>query len=498
MVYNNMILFKITEPTVAEIYNYQDILPELRKQLTYKDLTATYALNKHKTKDWLKRKDPVFFEEETSRLQQEIYKNLFFQKNGKLCTYPGVLPYLTIPYKVENLVEYPKLKAMPWAKPIPFEPYFYQNQSMEELLNIKHGHVSLPTGAGKTLILMMLARNSGLRTVISTPSQSIFSELLEQFEKHLGKGRVGAYGDGKKDLKKNITIAINKSLSMVKEGSEAWEFFSNKQMLLIDESHQMAAEELSRTAYGVLKDIPYRMFLSGTQVRSDGKQILLNSIIGPCVLEMSIKEAMDKKFLCPLKFKIIKTYTPSKKYITDPVECKREHFLRNPNISDLVAKLANANWNVKSESTLILVEELSQISSLVSKISVPFTYVHSASKKESEANGINKVDVQDEIERFNNGEVKVLIGTKCIFTGVNFYPTHNSINWAGGSSEVVTKQGVMGRSTRKLENSPYKDKHKAKPFTTVFDFDVTNNTILNKQLQKRIQFYEETGETVVY
>lgn len=493
-----MIKFKIISPTIAEIYNYQQNIEALREELSYKNLSAMFIYNKHKAKDWLRHRDPEAFQEEERRLKSEIFQSLLFNKNGKLCTYPGIIPYLNIPHSVENLIEYPVFTPIPWTKPLPFEPYHYQEDSMDSLLAIKHGHVSLPTGAGKSALLIMLARNAGLRVVISTPSQSIFSELIEQFEVHLGKDRVGGYGDGKKDLKKPITIAINKSLSMIKEGTSAWDFFSDKQMLLVDESHQMAAEELSRTAYGVLSDVPYRLLVSGTQVRQDGKQKLLNSIIGPCVYEMSIKDAIAKKYLCPLKFKIITTISPSTKSVYDPIECRRLHFLRNPNIADLVARLCNANWNIKKESTLVLVEELSQISALASMIKVPFTYVHSAAKKEAEVYGINKVNAQDEIERFNNGEVRVLVGTKCIATGVNFYPTHNVINFTGGSSEVVVKQGAMGRSTRKLENSKYKDFHKPKPFTMIYDFHIQGQQLLEKQLKKRISFYEETGETVVY
>jgi len=381
---------------------------------------------------------------------------------------------------------------------LPFEPYPYQQQAMEKLMAIKHGHVSLPTGAGKSLILLMIARNAGLRIVISTPSQAIFSELLDLFQKHLGSNKVGAYGDGKKDLKAPITIAINRSLSMLKQDTKAWDFFADKQMLLIDESHQIAAEELDRTVNDVLKDIPYRFFVSGTQVRGDGKQVLLNSIIGPCVLEMSLKEGIDQGYLCPLRFKILKTFSPSTVNIKDPIECKREHFLRNPNIAELAAKIANASWSVKQESTLILVEELEQIAMLKKRINVPMAYVHSGSKKDAAVWGLEAVDAQEAIEKFNLGEVKVLIGTKSIVTGVNMYPTHNTINWIGSASEVTTKQGCMGRSTRKLEISRYKGVHKPKPYSLIYDFDVQGQIILKKQLEKRIEFYEETGETVVY
>lgn len=491
--------FIVKSPTLAEINATDEEIRWLTKELSYKNMSAHYEHQKHLQRHWLERRDPEGFQAESERLKNEVNKTLIFYIDGKPHTYPGIIPYIEREYSVSNYtVSYPQFKPIPWAKPLPFEPYFYQQESMEKLMAVKHGHISLPTGAGKSLVLLMIARNAGLRTVISTPSQSIFSELLDLFEKHLGKGKVGAYGDGKKNLKAPITIAINRSLSMLKEGTEAWDFFANKQLMAVDESHQVAANELEKTANGVLKDIPYRMFVSGTQVRGDGKQILLNSIIGPCVKEMSLIDGIQQGFLCPLKFKILKTFSPSTVNIKDPIECKREHFLRNPNIAELAAKIANASWNVKQESTLILVEELEQIAMLKRLITVPMTYVHSGSKKEAEVWGLKQVDAQEEIERFNLGEVKVLIGSRAIAVGVNLYPVHNTINFVGGASEVTTKQGCMGRSTRKLENSRYRGVHKPKPFTTIFDFDVQGQPILKNHLKKRIEFYEEAGEDVVY
>src|SRR5690606_8770602 len=145
------------------------------------------------------------------------------------------------------------------------------------------------------------------------------------------------YGDGKKDIKKLITIAIGKSLTMLKEGSEAQSFFKAKQLMLVDESHSFAAQELEKVCHGVLKQVPYRMFVSATQTRNDGTEKLLYSIIGKQVFEMSLKEAIDGQYLCPLKFFIVSTFSTSTRYITDSIACKREHFLYNTNVADYAA-----------------------------------------------------------------------------------------------------------------------------------------------------------------
>jgi ERCC4-related helicase len=144
------------------------------------------------------------------------------------------------------------------------------------------------------------------------------------------------------------------------------------------------------------------------------------------------------------------------------------------------------------------VEELEQIKMLVDRMKVPFEYVHSASKADAAKFGLETRKVDDTVESFNRGEVRVLIGTSCIATGTNLYPTHNTVNWVGGGSEVRTKQGAVGRSVRKLEKSEYKKFHKAKPCAKIYDFRITNVPLMERHLQKRLAMYRETTDDIKY
>lgn len=488
---------EIVSPTKAYVNGTSEEISSLSSQMSYRNSAKYFLLNQHLHKTWMKDRDPDLWEIQKKDLEAQVYVNLLYKDGGGYWIRPGYIPYIKkLDVTVRNNIKYPLAKPMSWKTPLEFTPYDYQQQSLERLLEIKHGCVSLATGLGKSLILLMLTQRLGLDTVVVTPSQSIFSELLKLFQTHLGEKNVGAFGDGKKCLKKKITVTIAKSLTMLQEGTPAYDFFKNKKVFVADESHQIACETLEKVSNGVLADIPYRFSLSATQTRGDGSIKLLQSLIGEEVVNMGIEEGINKGYLCPLKFKILDVESPSKKIVRDPIENKRLHFLRNENIAKLAAQIANAKWETRQESTLILVEELGQIAMLASKLTVPFTYVHSGSKKDAAVHGLKQVDAQEEIERFNTGEVKVLIGTRSISCGVNFYPNHNTINFAGGSSEITTFQGSMGRSTRKLENSKYKHLHKPKLFCTVFDFNVLGQSILEKQLEKRIKFYEETGEIV--
>jgi hypothetical protein len=56
----------------------------------------------------------------------------------------------------------------------------------------------------------------------------------------------------------------------------------------------------------------------------------------------------------------------------------------------------------------------------------------------------------------------------------------------------------MGRSTRRLEISKFKDLHVPKPFCMIYDFRVSNIPLLDKQLIKRCEFYQEAGGEIKY
>jgi len=490
----------IKNPIKAVIkYLSSEEVQKLTKSLSYTNTSVSFQLSKLYKNRWMKQKDPIGWQEKVDELTKKS-KGCLLEHDGRdYWIRPGSIPhvhkYIT---SVSNEIEYPEFTPLRWKTPPDFEPFGYQSESVRLLMSEKHGNVSLPTGCGKSFILLLLAQKMGLDTVVITPSQSIFTELLSEFQLRLGTKLVGGYGDGYKDINNKITIAIGKSLTMLKEGTKEYEFFRKKKVILVDESHTFAAEQLNDVCHGVLSETPYRMFVSATQTRNDGTEKLLSSIIGNNVLDMSLGDAIAQGYLCPLKFTVMATTSPINKVVRDPTMCKRTHFLYNRNIAEIIAKIANGSWEHRQQSTLVLVEELEQIEMLQKLLKVPFAYVHSADKKKAKEFNLEKVNLQESVRKFNTGEVKVLIGTKAIATGTNLYPVHNTCNWMGGSSEIVTKQGPMGRSTRRLEISKYKDFHTPKPYAMIYDFRVKGEDLLDKQLVKRCKFYQESNGDIKY
>ncbi len=501
ILYVYMLKIRTITATKCLIENSSDEeLEMIRRELTYTDTGVQFNLSALKKNRWLRQNKPHTYEVRLKELESQLTTCMlkFDQDTGKYSFSPGFLPYLAnkCDFTVVSGVKYPEPRKMAWRKVLPFDLYKYQQESVERLIEAKHGSVELCTGAGKTSVILTLAREIGGNFAIVTPSKSIFLEILEKFEHHFGKNNVGAYGNGKKVLGKKFTVCISKSLTTIKEDSDAYEFFSNITAFASDESHLNAASTLEKVFHGVLGKVPYRFFLSGTQVRGDGKDKLLKSIIGGKVHELSTKDAIEGGFICPVKFVVFETTSNDSKNYKDPLKSKRKHFLYNNNIATITAKLANSAWNQAQESTLILVEELCQIQMLAAMLTVPFGYAHSASKAKAAEFGLTVTKPHESVEAFNKGEIKVLIGTSCISTGTNMYSNHNTVNWVGGSSEVKTKQGAIGRSVRLLEKSEYKNYHKKKPYCRICDFKISNVDLMEKHLQKRLNMYKETTENI--
>lgn len=491
----------ITSPSIAYVYADDEELKLLRKKLTYTNTSVQHLIKRHHNNYLWKSRNLNSWQAHLDGLQQDLKKCLVFEDETGISIRPGSIPYLdptVFNLQIVNQIQYPALKKTPWKNPIPFKFHLEQDISWQNFIQERHANVSLCTGFGKSAILLMISHQMGLRTTIVVPSKSIFEELVEAFEFHFGKKYIGTFGAGKKKLDKKITIAIGDSLANIVPGTEEYDFFSNQDVLLVDESHEFAAESLEAVCHGVLANIPYRFFASATQMRNDGSGPLLQSIIGKTVCTLTTAEAVKKGYICPHDFRIVSLESSNPAFDqSDPLAQKRAHFLDNVNIASFSAKLANA-MAAQGKGTLILVEELSQISLISSMLKVPFAVAHSEKRKERlEELKLTKVDNKESVKSFNKGEVKVLIGTSCIATGTNIFPCHNVVNWRGGSSPIRTKQGAVGRAVRHGRSNPWASKCAPKEKATIYDFNILDNYTMTRHLEARIECYLESGEDLI-
>ena len=458
-------------------------LETIRQNFSYRDLSNQYKYTAAKNNKFMWKKQPYEWAKYVNDLKASIYQNLLIEKNGNFFVYSGlkeklfdVLKFYSIKFEYTNNLYYPGFSPIPYL--LHYTPYClhpYQETAIEMLLSNPHSSIELPTGSGKQFVIQNLIKKSGLSTLIVVPFKSIAYQFINGMKEAFGEKYIGLYGDNKKEFKKKIVIGIADSISSLKESSEAYKFLNKKECIIIDESHLVGAPTVASISTGIAKNIPYRWSVSATQLRIDGKNLLLEGIIGKIIYKQTFRELVECGFLSDLHFIIYNVLSSSNFVSENPSNMMRNHHLYNNSIIQIAAKIANIKYS-ENESTLILIDEIKQEEILKNYLTVPYEFAQSDS------------NVSEKIENFNNKKTLVLIGTKAITTGANTRPTDNIILLISGKSIIKYKQ-ALGRGTR-----IYPGKKKC----TVFDFNICNINLCKKHFENRLSLYKELSSHIKF
>ena len=375
---------------------------------------------------------------------------------------------------------------VPWVK-IPFSLRDYQQKALDALCPLDgsrmHGAVAVGTGLGKSLIIASVVKRIGLRAIVVVPTLSIANQMLDDFISWFGKGRVGQFFDSKHQSDKLIVIAVAKSLMNIEKGTEEWNNIYNRDVVLCDESHTCPPDSLASVMFGLLENIPYRYFFSGTQFRNDGLGLLLQGITNDVVFEMSVAEGIKQGYLAPLKFFQYRVASDSDLRCDDAIKMNKVHVHQNDNIYKHAAILINRAVQEKSRRVLVLVDGIGQYQRLLDGgLKVPSMFAHGGvtpkNRKEVPKDHW-KSDPMQLVKDFDAGKFPVLVGTSCIGMGTDTKSADLVINIVGMTSEIEVSQGV-GRGTRLFPG---------KKDCIYVDYDVYNIERIHRHAEKRIEIF---------
>lgn len=467
-------ILTIETPTKMRIdFDNPEEFDSAKKALTYTNTSVAYQIKMTKEsafkygQDWAANK--------VAQLESKLRETILFADEIGYYTRPGLLKFLQKRFNctVESKVLYPEFKLLPWHTMPEHEPHKAQSEAVERLLSTPHAHIEFATGTGKSFIVELLIKNTGLPTVVSTPSTTIARQMYEECQMLFGKNKVGLFGDTKRELGKHILIAVGKSLAMVEDPEEITQF-KKYQVLISDESHTLPAEQFERFCNGLLAHCPYRWFVSGTQERSDGTDLKLLSLIGPQVHAYSIQQAIEDEVLAKLSFLVFNINSHVFFDSNNLVRMNQEHIYKNERIAQIISDLAYQAV-MADMPVLILIDEHIQEEILSKYMKVNHVYAKGKTK--------NTKICKD----FNDGKIMCVVGNSAVSTGTNFKPVRLTINWQAGKSAVKVKQGPIGRSTRT-------DKRTGKKDCKVVDFRINNVKVLRNHANTRIGYYKEIGE----
>lgn len=430
----------------------------LEPLLTYRDKSVDFELQRLRNSVYLRDKlGPQGYAERVEELKAQRKPCLLFEDAEGLWTYSGFAAMLE-----QKLGEPKALREFPLPAPRPLalhgplaarDPRPYQLEGNQALLGAVHGAVEEGTGLGKSFQALLLVAHHGLKTVVMAPSKNIAEQLHEDFVSAFGKGKVGLFGDGKHEYGKLITVAIAASLTRLEPGSPAWEVLSTAQVFIADESHLTPAKTLQKVCFGLLAGAPYRYFFSGTQLRGDGADLLLQGITGKVVFGMSVRQGVDQGWLARPFFRMVQVGSDKKYYNRDAERMTRVHLYYNQDVIRAAAALANKSVSFLGHQVLILVQELEQFQVLLPWLKHSVRFAHGPVAKADlkyVPEAYQKCDVKALVKAFNAREFPILVGTSCISTGTDIQSAEHVIWLRGGKSEVELRQGV-GRGTRKVD-----------------------------------------------
>jgi superfamily II DNA or RNA helicase len=430
------------------------------------------------------------FLEALEELKKNRIKTLLFEDDSGYWTYSGLISKIKKEFRISligNKVTYPATQPLPWSNKPEFTLYPFQTEALKAMTDASQNGspvaIEVGTGGGKSAIILYLCKHFGLKTVVAAPSASIARQLEEMLLKHFGPKYIGFYGDGTKKPKQ-ITVCVAQSLVRLKEEDKHWDHFASTEVFIADESHQWAAETLNSICFGSLKEVPYRFFLSATQFRNDGLDMLLEAITGPVVYTKTIKELIKEGYLADLKFTMVRTVSSSDFQSKDINEMTRRHLYYNPRVNKHAAGLANSFCD-QGKQVLILIDEFEQFSHLLPYLKHDLAFAHGGGSKDSLtkiAQKYHKPDNGKIVEDFNNGKIPILIGTSAISTGTDIKANKATIYLVGGKSEIQVLQGAVGRSTR---NHTLVDKKSC----NVIDYCVDNISSLARHSAVRKTIY---------
>ena len=265
-------------------------LDQVRTLLTYNDSGKNYEYLRFKRFGARYCRTAEEFKAKADALKNQVKQNILFKDEEGFWTYSGLAQTIADVLKIPVVSEvvYSKAQGMNWNQDKTHWPF--QVEAAQKLIEAKHGGVSIGTGLGKSTIIAMLVKHFGLLTVVMTPSTSISEQLYEEFVTLFGKKLVGRLYDGHKDVNRQIVIANGQSLTRIEPDSEIGQILSNAEVFIADESHQTPAATFEKVCLGLFINTPYRFFFSATQLRGDGKGIVLDGITGPIVYDKTVKE----------------------------------------------------------------------------------------------------------------------------------------------------------------------------------------------------------------
>ena len=385
--------------------------------------------------------------------QDWLCRTWLIETDGAFLT--GLLPYIKDFFK-KNYPNYPieihdhRVKV---EKYIDYEcaieePPLYEDQeaALEACMKYHKGVLSIPTGVGKTRTFKELIILKGVRTFVMTPNLNLktqaYNYLKLCFPEH-----TSLYKKSKDPT--NIVVSNYQSVSGIPK-----EYLQAFDMIITDEFHHSSAETIRKVEKEKLNSIYYRYAFTATNYRNGGDDILLHSVMSNTIFHLSLVEAVNKKYIVPVKgiFFVLKNdhleeitsavYKGKKASASILYSLNYDRFITDNEVRNKKAIELAKVFAKNNTPTLILVSRVQHGLKLLEELGDCARFANSTTQKQT----VNF----ELIDQFNEGKFPVLIGTSVIGEGIDTKRCEVVINLSAGKAKSELLQKV-GRAIRRFE-----------------------------------------------
>jgi superfamily II DNA or RNA helicase len=203
--------------------------------------------------------------------------------------------YRTPAYKYRPVVEYFKKNKIPFEDKAPiyqklqltgqiqFEPHPFQREAIEAWRGNKFlGVIELPTGAGKTYVAQMAIELTQRSTLVVVPTIDLMNQWYDLLCAAFGSGQTGLIGGRYYELNNLTVTTYDSAVNHMERIGNRWG------LVIFDECHHLPGPMYTHAAEMCLA--PYRLALTATLERADGRHVILDDLIGPVVYRKGIKD----------------------------------------------------------------------------------------------------------------------------------------------------------------------------------------------------------------
>lgn len=360
------------------------------------------------------------------------------------------------------------------------EPRDYQLESATNALVKGNGVIVLPTSAGKTLTIALIANTAVIekqyKILILVPDVQLVQQTYKDFiEYGIPESQISKWTGNNVYSNTNIVIANSQILLSKKQDIKILETFD---VIFCDEVHKLAtAEKISKLVKSL--KCKHKFGLTGSLPENKFDVWSINRIFGPIIYYKKSIELREDKFISnvrviglEIQYKNIPEF--SKPSMSDPTAGYEEEITwlhTNEYRNSIVAKLINK----LDTNTLILVDRIVHGEHLLEYLKT---------KTDKQIYFIQgSVDIEERekmraLMEETTGVVCIAI-SKIFSTGISIKNLHNIIFASIGKSRIKIIQSI-GRSLRL---------HKSKTVATIFDLADTCLTYGFKHFDERKRLY---------